>query len=296
MRSIDPRRRRRARRPDRAGDGPRASRRAALGTALAAGAALVLPGCGAPAGPAAAPATPATWRDPFGARFTVVVDPGHGGNDSGTRAANGLLEKDLTLDIARRLREQLVADDDGFDVRLTRERDVWLSREARVAAVRAADADLLLSLHFNILPERDIALVETYYAHASNIVDSRIRRRASAGRVDAATAVHPEEPNDVSFTRGSERFAALVQRHVFEVVEQGNAQAVDAGVKRDTLFVLTRGATSGALVELTCVSNAREAERLMGDAYRERLAAALATAVRAYRDLSNLVVPVELDM
>ena len=241
------------------------------------------------------PEAPVTWRDPYGERFAVVIDPGHGGSDAGTRAANGLLEKDLTLDIARRLRARLLAAGD-IDVHLTRDRDVWMPREARVVAVRGAGADLLLSLHFNGLPERDIALVETYYAHASNIVDSRERRRLQAARTGTAPAIDPAEPADVSFTRGSERFARLAQRHVFAAVDDGHPRAVDAGVKRDTLFVLTRGATSGALIELTCLSNAFEADRLRGEPYRERLAAALARAVADYRELSNVVAPVELDM
>ena len=168
---------------------------------------------------------------------------------------------------------------------------MWLSRAERVRAVRDAGADLLLSLHFNDLPERDVTLVETYYAHASNIVDSRTRRRSDAGPSGAATAVDPDEPADVSFTRGSERFAAQVQRRVLAVVREGRPAAIDAGVKRDTLFVLTRGATSGALIELTCLSNPAEALRLAGDAYRERLVGALVAAIDGYRLQSNLVVP-----
>ena len=276
------------------GENPTHPRRAFLEALSVAAAPFALPGCVADPSRSALPDPPATWRDPFGPRFTVVIDPGHGGSDSGTRAANGLLEKDLTLDLARHLSARLAAVPD-IDVTLTRERDVWLPREARVAAVRHAAADLLLSLHFNGLPERDIALVETYYAHASNIVDSRTRRRAAAaeggGAIGAVGAVGVDEPADVSFTRGSERIASLVQRHVFAVVEAGNPRAVNAGIKRDTLFVLTRGATSGALIELTCLSNDREAERLADGPYLERLADALAEAVREYRTLSNVIAP-----
>jgi len=270
-------------------DGSR-SRRSILRGALATGVALTLSGCGAGTPRRPFPDPPVTWREPFGPRFAVMIDPGHGGDDTGTRAANGLLEKDLTLDIARRLRAELAAE--AIDVSLTRDRDIRLSRDERVAAVRAAGADLLLSLHFNMLPERDIALVETYYAHAANIVDSRARRRL-AGQLPLAGH---EEPGDVSFTRGSERFARLLQRRVFDAVASGNGRAVDAGVKRDTLFVLTRGLTSGALVELSCLSNAAEAERLMGESYREELVEALAGAVREYRRLSNIVAPAEPDM
>jgi len=262
------------------------ARRRALRALLAAGSTLASSSCGWLAFGRTSPAPPATWRDPFGERFVVVIDAGHGGNDAGTRAADGLLEKDLTLDLSFRLRARLLGIQ-GVHVVLTREQDVWLSRAERAAAVREADADLLISLHFNDLPQREITLVETYYAHASNIVDSRTRRREGLGVAGVPESIDPDEPSDITFTRGSARFAALVQQHVFAAVVAGNERAIDAGVKRDTLFMLTRAATSGALVEITCLSNAAEAERLRGDAYLDELAVALATAVDAYRQSSN---------
>lgn len=233
---------------------------------------------------------PLTWRGAPGPRFVLVIDPGHGGSDTGTRGANGLLEKDLTLDIAHRLRARLRSVDD-LDVILTREDDQGLTRNERVAAVRAADADLLLSLHFNDLPQRDLNLVETYYAHARNIVDSRERRRQRHSDASARDAHAPgdekrlDEPRDISFTRGSERFARLLQESMHAAVAGDASQTVDGGVKRDTLFILTQSFTSGALIEMGCLSHVPETFRLLNEHHRERLADAAATAVLDYRDV-----------
>ena len=216
-------------------------------------------------------------------RFTVVIDPGHGGSDPGATGPNGLLEKHLTLDIAHRVRIFLSEFDD-LRVALTRERDRGLSRHARVAAVRGSGADLFVSLHFNHLPQSEITLVESFYAAPENVRES-LRQRSSETDAGARPLGHDDHAlPDFSFTRGSERFAALVQRRVFAEISLDNERALDAGIKRDTLFVLTRSLTSGALVELTCLSNAAEADRLTDSAYRDRIAAALADAIRDYRD------------
>lgn len=227
---------------------------------------------------ASAPATASPERaEAKSGAFVVMIDPGHGGTDPGSIAPNGLTEKALTADIAARAR-RFLSEIEGIEVRLTREGDVGLSRQDRVDRIRAAGADLVVSLHFNHLPQTDVTLVESYYAAAENIEESRrIRAEAEGDALVRTTAP------DLSFTEGSARLASLVQRRVFGEVAHGNADATDAGVKRETLFVLTRSFVAGALVELTCISNPGEAERLESEDYRDRLAAALADAVRDYR-------------
>lgn len=217
-------------------------------------------------------------------RFVIAIDPGHGGSDPGARGPNGLLEKDLTLDIARRVR-LFLSEIEDIDVVLTRTHDHGLSRSARVAAVRRADADLFVSLHFNHLPQSELTIVESYYAGPENIAESRAQQRHQQLLAGKTVRTTTDEPNDISFTRGSERFAHLVQQRVFNEVSRGNPTAHDAGVKENTLFVLTRSYTAGTLVELTCLSNIEEAERLTDENYRNELAASLADAIRDYRRL-----------
>ncbi len=210
-------------------------------------------------------------------RFVIMLDPGHGGIDPGSTAHNGLLEKNLTLDIARRTR-MFLSEFDEFEVLLTRNHDHGLSRQSRVNAISRANADMVVSLHFNHLPQTDITLVETYFASPENIAESQ------ASRSQPLTQVAGKSAMDMSFTKGSERLAHTLQQRVFNEVSFENPTADNAGVKEETLFVLTRSFTPGALIELTPLSNKVEAEKLNTEDYRNRLAAALADAIRAYHD------------
>jgi len=213
-------------------------------------------------------------------RFVIMLDPGHGGSDPGSEAHNGLLEKELTLDIAKRA-QLFLSEIDGIDVLLTRVEDTGLSRQSRVNAVRRSQADLMVSLHFNHLPQRNITLVESYFAGPENIAESLAVQRAHNG----SSAYLPVADNDVdmSFTQGSERLADILQRRIFAEVRHANPAASNAGVKRDTLFVLTRSFTPSVLIEMTCLSNELEATRLADEDYRNRLAAALVDGIRDYR-------------
>lgn len=216
--------------------------------------------------------------------FVVMIDPGHGGSDPGARSYNGLLEKHLTLDIAKRMRLYL-SKYPNIEVMLTREADYGLSRDLRIQKIKKSKADMLISLHFNNLPQTNIALVETYYAGRRNIKESRDKQREGGeieklkDRVD----LHPNL-NALSFTQSSQRLASILQQHTFSEVSSNNSIAENAGVKNDTLFVLTRSYKPSALVEITCLSNPTEALRLEDEEYRDRLSVALAKGILEYRE------------
>src|SRR6185369_13860094 len=90
----------------------------------------------------------------------IVIDPGHGGAHWGTVARSGAMEKDITLDLALRLRRLL--QDASFEVLLTRESDVTMSLEERVAFANARRADVFVSIHVNWISRRGVRPVETY--------------------------------------------------------------------------------------------------------------------------------------
>ncbi len=214
------------------------------------------------------------------ARYVVMLDPGHGGLDPGSIGPNGLQEKSLTLDIARRT-ALFLSEISEIEVRLTRDDDTGMTRHERVAKVRQSEADLIVSLHLNQLPQRDVTLTETFYAGPQNL------RGAAASALVLASASHGtkrdgEQPGEFAFIADSARIAHLLQKSVFNEVNYDNPGAVDAGVKRRTLYVLSESVTPGVLVELTCLSNPREEARLATEAYRNRLAAAMADGIRAY--------------
>ena len=219
--------------------------------------------------------------------FIVMIDPGHGGSDPGTKGHNGLLEKYLTLDIARRVR-LFLTEFDHIEVRLTRSHDYGLSRQARVDAINRSAADIVISLHFNHLPQSEVNLVESYYASPANVAQSLAAlgdqpnaeinnnlQRTSDARVAGA---------DLNLEEGSERLATTLQRHVYSQVSFDDNEAQNAGVKQETLFVLTRSFTPAALIEVSCLSHPAEANRLMDEDYRNRLAAALVDGIRSYHD------------
>jgi len=204
-------------------------------------------------------------------RLVVVLDPGHGGTDPGSEAHNGLVEKELTLDMAQRV-ELFLSEIENVDVIMTRNDDVGMSRQNRVNKIKAVGADVVVSLHFNHLPQRNINLVETFYADRHNVVESLTKQNKSPSSVN------------LDHTNASRTLAHIMHNKVFNEVANANAQnsVIDAGVKSETLFVLTRSFTPGVLLELTCISNPAEAERLVEPEYRNQLAASIADGLRDY--------------
>lgn len=214
-----------------------------------------------------------------------MLDPGHGGTDPGAEGHNGLLEKDLTLDIAQRTR-LFLSEFDDFEVLLTREDETGLSRQSRVSAIMRTQANVVVSLHFNHLPQTHVNLVETFYAGPDNIIESQARRHGAATTSPAGEAlrVGGQTVLDLGFTEGSAQLARTLHQRMFTEVSHDNPAVDDAGVKQETLFVLTRSFTPGVLIELTCLSNPLEADKLLTDDYRDRLAAALVDGIRSYHD------------
>lgn len=213
-------------------------------------------------------------------KFVIMLDPGHGGIDPGSVGHNGLEEKALTLEIAKRA-ALFLSEIDNIEVVLTRNSDTGMSRKNRVHKVKQSNADMVVSLHLNHLPQTDVNLVETFYAAPHNILKSIEKQRAEEntnGLVKTA-AVHN---HDLSFTKGSRQLANLMQKRVFDEVAHESPDTDNAGVKEDMLYILTRSFTPGVLIEMSCLSNVQEAERLSDPEYRDRLAAALADGIRDY--------------
>jgi len=202
-------------------------------------------------------------------RLVVAIDPGHGGIDRGSLAHNGLSEKDLTLDMAKRV-ELFLSEIDNVDVLMTRTDDIGMSRQERVDRIQAVNADVVVSLHFNHLPQRELNIVESFYADRHNIRESLEAQKRNPTN------------QDLDIADASRHLAGVMHKKVFNEVASVNDDVIDAGVKRDTLFVLTRSATPGVLLELTCLSNPAEAERLATHEYRNQLAAAIADGLRDY--------------
>jgi N-acetylmuramoyl-L-alanine amidase len=212
----------------------------------------------------------------------VVVDPGHGGNDPGAMA-RGMREKDITLDIARRVAARLVAD--GFDVLLTRHNDETMSLQERVQMANAAKGDIFLSIHVNSIPTPMRRGIETYILGPTN--DPHVERLAGAENSGSGYSLADFRRLlegvllDVRHDE-SHRFALEIQRKLFKAVLRANPELEDRGVKQAPFVVLVGTEMPGVLAEVSCISNEQDARLLKQSEYRQDIAEALARGVRSY--------------
>ncbi len=197
---------------------------------------------------------------------TIVIDPGHGGQDSGTRSVLGYPhEKDFTLDWAQRLGALLATN--GWQVFLTRDSDVDLSVAHRIAFAEAHKADIFLSLHFNSsAPNDQQAGLETYCLTPTGMPSTVTR-----GYNDDAALAFPNN----AFDAQNLQLASLIHRGLLQV----NGQH-DRGLRRARYLGVLRGQNRPAiLVEGGYLSNPHEARLIADPAYRQKLAEAVAKAL-----------------
>jgi N-acetylmuramoyl-L-alanine amidase len=214
---------------------------------------------------------------------TVVIDAGHGGEDQGARGAGGLLEKELVLDVARRLGEALRAR--GVRVVATRDEDRFVSLEERTSVANDAKGDLFVSIHANAARSRAPRGAETFFAalEASDAAAGELAARENEAFAAPGPGGRP----------GSDPFLALLgdliaTEHLsessdFARLAQARLAGADGvasrGVKQAPFVVLLGVQMPSALVEIGFVTNPEDERRLASAARRERIAASLAEAV-----------------
>lgn len=227
--------------------------------------------------------------DPGGAskdRFDVVVlDAGHGGHDEGATGPSGLREKDLVLDVSRRLAERLRKR--GIRIVMTRSADRFLSLEERTSVANDARADLFLSIHANASPSRRPRGIETYFA-SLDATDDEARKTAERENEAFGESAQRYERDDplaailgslieTQHLQESSEFAKLAQH---ELVEIGRARS--RGVKQAPFVVLLGVQMPASLVEIGFLSNPDEEKGLRRAARREEIASALDAAIGAF--------------
>jgi N-acetylmuramoyl-L-alanine amidase len=215
----------------------------------------------------------------------IALDPGHGGDSLGTQAPLGLLEKELTLDIAQRLRKLLEAD--SFEVVMTREQDRSVSLEERGLAANRDGADIFVSIHLNWIENRKARGVETYYLGATN--DPYLTRLAAAENRESGYSmadmrglldrIYADVRQDKSRT-----LAEVVQASLFRSLGKVNPGLENRGVKAAPFIVLLATEMPAILAEVSCLSNEDEAALLTKPLYRQYIADALAAGIRSYAD------------
>lgn len=215
---------------------------------------------------------------------TIVIDPGHGGEDPGAVGPNRLLEKSVTLDVARRLRDRLAAHG-TFRVLLTRDGDETVGLGERVAFANEAGADLYVSVHVNALADPAHAPVETYYfgveADSAARALAREANRGSAFSVADFNAAIRRAGTAVKLQE-SQKLARTVQRALVDQRALAVRRWVDGGAKPAPFAVLLHTEAPAVLAEITALSNPAEEARLRTPAHRDAIAAALEAGVLAY--------------
>jgi len=212
---------------------------------------------------------------------TVVIDAGHGGEDKGARGAGGLLEKDLVLDVAKRLATRLRAS--GLQIVLTRHDDSFVPLEERNSIANDARADLFISIHGNATHDARIRGIETFFLalSASDDYAGQVARRENeAFGVADSPAKHSDDAlvaiiGDLitnEHMEESNEFARLVQQEL-----AGDAK-VARGVKQAPFVVLEGVQMPAALVEIGFLTNRADEQSLRTGRERDRIAAALARA------------------
>jgi N-acetylmuramoyl-L-alanine amidase len=216
---------------------------------------------------------------------TVVIDAGHGGEDNGARGRGGLQEKDLVLDVARRLAAKL--SDARLDVVMTRDSDTFVPLEERFAVANDARGDLFVSIHANAARDRDARGTETFFLalRASDDEAEQVAERENAafGAAGRAESVSDDpllailaDMTANEYQRESEVFAKGAQGHL----ASGDPHA--RGVKQ-ALFVVLQGVQMpSALIEIGFLSQPDDESALRSGPGRDRIVDALATAVIEY--------------
>jgi N-acetylmuramoyl-L-alanine amidase len=216
----------------------------------------------------------------------VVIDPGHGGHDQGTQGAKGLLEKDLVLDVSKRV-GKLVEDKMGAEVIYTRSDDTFIPLEARTALANEKKADLFLSIHANSSPVIRISGVETYYlnfAETKDAIDVAARENANAHEsvFELRDLVQKITMHDKA--EESREFANRMQTSLFAFSSHEISGSRNRGVKKAPFVVLIGAQMPSILAEIGFLSNPREEALLKRSDYRQRLADALFRGVQRYAD------------
>jgi N-acetylmuramoyl-L-alanine amidase len=217
---------------------------------------------------------------------TVVIDPGHGGEETGAKGLAGTLEKDVALQIARRLKGLLV-NNLGLQVFMTREKDDYVDLDTRTATANNYKADIFISIHANASRARSAAGTEVYFlSYQASDEESRRVAQSEGSPPDAASNAGPAPDLamilwDMAQAEHLEESSALASRIQEELATARGAEG--RGVKQAPFRVLVGAAMPAVLVEVAFISNPEEEKLLVSDEFQAKVANAILRGVARYR-------------
>jgi len=217
---------------------------------------------------------------------TIVIDAGHGGKDPGAIGYSGTKEKDIALDVAKRLEKKL-SKNMNVKIIMTRNEDVFLRLSERTKIANESNGNLFISIHTNAAEDRRASGFETFLIGPNkNEAAVRVAARENAVLELEGTTGKKLTNEDLikatiaqsAFASKSEQFASMVQKEIKKRV-----QSPDRGVKQAGFYVLMGASMPNVLVELGFISNPSEEKKLRSPQYRDQLATAIYRAVEQYQ-------------
>ena len=219
----------------------------------------------------------------------IVIDPGHGGHDTGTIGPTGLMEKDLCLDVALRLGKIIEQRLPGADVIYTRSDDTFVPLEERTNIANQAKADLFISIHANSSRDSDARGIETYYLNLKGSAEAM--EVAARENATAQEGVHDLETLVKKITQTekideSKEFAQDIQDSLAKRIK--NAKTVkNRGVRKAPFVVLIGADMPSILTEISFLSNPADEKLLKQPEQRQRVAEGLFQGISSYLQNMN---------
>jgi N-acetylmuramoyl-L-alanine amidase len=220
--------------------------------------------------------------------LVIAIDAGHGGQDPGASGRKGTREKDITLAIARKLKDRIDAEP-GMRAFLTRDNDVFVPLRERIVRARKQQADIFVSVHADAVRDRNIAGSSVYVLSAGRATNEASRMLADReNAADLMGGMALENKDDVlasvllDLSQGASMSASneAADKVLAQLIRVG--AVLDKEVKHASLKVLTSPDMPSMLVETAFISNPKEEAKLNDAAYQQRLADAILAGVRTY--------------
>lgn len=220
----------------------------------------------------------------------IVIDPGHGGHDTGTIGPTGLMEKDLCLDVALRLGKIIQQRLPGAEVVYTRSDDTFIPLEERTRAANESKADLFISIHANSSHDHAARGIETYYLNLKGSPDAM--EVAARENATAQESIHDLEDIVKKIARSekideSREFAADIQESLARRIQKLNKTVKDRGVRKAPFVVLVGADMPSILTEISFLSNPADEQLLKKPEHRQRVAEGLYQGMANYLQSLN---------
>jgi len=220
----------------------------------------------------------------------IVIDPGHGGHDTGTIGPHGLMEKDLCLDVALRLGREIEDKLPGAEVIYTRKDDTFIPLEERTAIANEAKADLFISVHANSSHDAAARGIETYYLNFATSEESM----AVAARENALAQSSLHDLQDIikkiarnEKVEESKELASDIQDSLTHRLQSVSQDERNRGVKKAPFVVLIGANMPSVLSEISFISNPSDEKLLRKTDQRQRVADGLYRGIASYLDSLN---------